>query len=195
MKWANVDPLLESYCSKCDSVKGKDQFRAKLSSRTGLQSWCRSCEDAGKGKWYREHMAVCKARTTKRWKHARRIAQVCVREYLKSHACVDCGESDLVVLDFDHVRGKKEYNVGEMLARGMLPAAIMEEIEKCVVRCANCHRRKTAKETGSWRFLEVAVVITESGQDGKALVSGTRNFVSSSLTSPTKFEIVAEGPY
>ena len=66
---------------------------------------------------------------------------LCVR-YLSEHPCVDCGEVDSVVLDFDHVRGKKFKNIAEM-ANSYPWLSVLKEIEKCVVRCANCHRRKT----------------------------------------------------
>jgi hypothetical protein len=56
--------------------------------------------------------------------------------------CVDCGESNHIVLDFDHIRDKK-YNVSRMIHDGFSWAAIKKEIEKCEVVCANCHRIRT----------------------------------------------------
>lgn len=79
-----------------------------------------------------------------------------VRNYLADHPCVDCGESDPVVLDFDHVRGEKGDNVSRLVSHGHSWAAVRAEIEKCNVRCANCHRRKTAKELGFYDYLAVA---------------------------------------
>ena len=70
--------------------------------------------------------------------------------YLQSHPCVDCGESDLVVLDLDHVRGEKIKTVTDMVRGGWSIAKIDIEIAKCEVRCANCHRRKTAERHGGW---------------------------------------------
>lgn len=71
---------------------------------------------------------------------------VCV--YLACHPCVDCGEGDIVVLEFDHVRGEKRRAISEMILRGYSMATIQKEIDKCDVRCANCHRRATATRTG-----------------------------------------------
>lgn len=84
---------------------------------------------------------------------ARYIArnQKIVLEYLKLHPCVDCGESDPIVLEFDHVVGEKKTTVANLVRIGASVKMLMEEIVKCVVRCANCHRRKTALERNWFR--------------------------------------------
>jgi hypothetical protein len=64
-----------------------------------------------------------------------------VVEYLRSHPCVDCGEDDFVVLEFDHRDpAGKVYNIGSSLWNLSLEV-IKAEIDKCDVRCCNCHRR------------------------------------------------------
>ena len=73
-----------------------------------------------------------------------------VFEYLKAHPCVDCGESDPVVLHFDHVRGVKMMTISAAITRGTL-AALFQEIDKCEVRCANCHLRRHAIEKKFYR--------------------------------------------
>jgi hypothetical protein len=50
---------------------------------------------------------------------------------------MDCGEKDVRVLEFDHVRGKKGFDIGNWRCFGML--RLLEEIAKCDVVCANCH--------------------------------------------------------
>lgn len=67
-------------------------------------------------------------------------------EYLSQHPCVDCGESDIVVLQFDHVRGKKTANVSDMVHMGSSWSTIEKEIQKCDVRCANDHARRHFKK-------------------------------------------------
>lgn len=71
--------------------------------------------------------------------------------YLLNHPCVDCGEADPVVLEFDHQRDKSA-NVSDLLRWGASLKNIMAETAKCDVRCANCHRRATAKTFGSYRL-------------------------------------------
>jgi hypothetical protein len=59
--------------------------------------------------------------------------------------CVDCGEQDPVVLDFDHVDPNHKRQTVSFLARSGYPwATVMAEVDKCQIRCANCHRRRTA---------------------------------------------------
>lgn len=66
-----------------------------------------------------------------------------VLEYLSTHPCVDCQEPDPIVLEFDHVRGEKDMAVSVGIFAGWSLARLANEIAKCDVRCANCHRKKT----------------------------------------------------
>ena len=59
-----------------------------------------------------------------------------------STGCIDCGNKNPIVLDFDHLKDKK-YNVSRMIHDGFSWAAIKKEIAKCEVVCANCHRIRT----------------------------------------------------
>lgn len=76
-------------------------------------------------------------------------------DYLKQHPCVDCGFSNPVCMDFDHVRGKKKMGVSQMVSNGHSLEAIQAEIDKCEVRCSNCHRIKTANDFGWYRAIEL----------------------------------------
>jgi hypothetical protein len=83
-------------------------------------------------------------------KNARQLAREFVYEYLLTHPCSTCGEDDPAVLEFHHV-GQKGWEVGRMIAQGYGTEAIAAEISQCVVLCANCHRRLTAKEKGWYK--------------------------------------------
>ncbi len=65
-------------------------------------------------------------------------------EYLSGKSCTDCGENDPIVLDFDHKNPDDKFkSVSKMLSGHYSWKSILKEIEKCEIRCANCHRRKT----------------------------------------------------
>lgn len=66
--------------------------------------------------------------------------------YLREHPCVDCGETDPIMLEFDHLRDK-EFGIGNGL-RDRAWQSVLDEMAKCEVVCANCHRRRTAKRGG-----------------------------------------------
>ncbi len=84
-----------------------------------------------------------------------------IGRYLSDHPCVDCGESDLRVLDFDHREGASKHTEVMKLAQdGYSIARVLAEIEKCDVRCRNCHARVTyARQGNTWRtaFIEGGV--------------------------------------
>lgn len=63
----------------------------------------------------------------------------------RAGGCVDCGELDPVVLEFDHVYGKKRTEVSQMGVKAASLTDLIREVNKCEVRCANCHARATAK--------------------------------------------------
>ncbi len=70
-----------------------------------------------------------------------------VADYLSGKGCADCGESDPVVLDFDHRNpADKLDGVARLISSGAPPQRLHDEIEKCDVRCSNCHRRRTARQ-------------------------------------------------
>lgn len=130
-------------CSKCSEYKEEDLFSQNKKRADGLQSFCKSCAAA-----HARHLCQTTDRMKKiaeRNKENRARNRKFLWEYLKTHPCVDCGESDPIVLEFDHQRDKAS-NLADMSRNGFSIQKIVEEIDKCVIRCANCHRRKTAKD-------------------------------------------------
>ena len=73
-------------------------------------------------------------------------------DYLKEHPCVDCGETDPVVLEFDHLSDKL-YDVSKLQTNSL--STLKKEIAKCAVRCANCHKRKTAIQFGWYKGIDL----------------------------------------
>jgi len=63
---------------------------------------------------------------------------------LKSQPCADCGKTfHYAAMDFDHVRDIKRVDISRMIRTGYSVAAIEQELKKCEVVCANCHRIRT----------------------------------------------------
>lgn len=71
--------------------------------------------------------------------------------YLIDKKCVDCGESDPIVLEFDHINPLNKFKqISRLLSGHYSWDSVLKEIKKCDIRCANCHRRKTYKESNSF---------------------------------------------
>lgn len=121
-------------CRKC----GKEgEFHKRPNGK--FYYHCKKCQNA----YVRSHYTANKEQYLKRNRRYHDETAAKLVQFLREHPCVDCGESDPVVLDFDHVIGEKADNISSLLQRKNSWAAILKEIGKCVVRCANCHRRKT----------------------------------------------------
>lgn len=73
--------------------------------------------------------------------------------YLIEHPCVNCGNTNIICLEFDHVRGQKVNSISRLLSNCASWRTVETELSKCEVRCANCHRIKTGERGGFWRTL------------------------------------------
>lgn len=64
-------------------------------------------------------------------------------EYKRENCCIDCGERNVEALQFDHRDPSIKIDTVTKLANSASLEAVMKEIDKCDVRCANCHQIKT----------------------------------------------------
>jgi hypothetical protein len=72
-----------------------------------------------------------------------------LHQYLRREKCAECGLNDLAALEFDHRDpAHKRRDISTMLRRALSWSAILTEINKCDLVCANCHRRRTALQFG-----------------------------------------------
>jgi mono/diheme cytochrome c family protein len=130
-------------CTKCGELKPLGAFPPVRRGEPKLQTWCRDCFAAYGREYYRRNREAQKARLLRNTAARRVDNRARAIDYLRAHPCVDCGETDIVVLQFDHIRDKKK-DLATMIASGSTWASIEQEIAKCEVRCANCHRLRTA---------------------------------------------------
>ena len=126
-------------CSKCKQDKRDDLFPINKTSKTGRHNWCKNCQNAYNKEHYKKNKQYYKDKSNSQSMKLRKI----VRDYKITHDCITCGEPDPLVLDFDHL-GDKLGNVSTLVSNGVSVKRLMDEINKCQILCANCHRRKTA---------------------------------------------------
>jgi hypothetical protein len=133
-------------CGRCRQEKSVEEFAWRRKAKGQRDNYCRACRAAYK----QEHYAANRERYIKAATRRKR-ALVAERtafllDYFREHPCVDCGETDPVVLEFDHL-GEKEFAISKGIRDRAWPS-IVDEMAKCDVVCANCHRRRTAKRGG-----------------------------------------------
>lgn len=132
--------------------KDLDSFGNNKTKKDGRQTLCRVCVKEINADYYKRTPEKNVDRTARN-KAMRVASKKFMLEYLKDKCCMDCGESNSIVLEFDHVLGNKSFNISSAVAKGMAIASIEKEMLKCVIRCANCHRIKTAKDFGWYKVL------------------------------------------
>jgi hypothetical protein len=140
-------------CSKCAIEKLLSEFGFKNTAKKIYQGYCKACQRA----YSKEHYAArtdyyaAKAKRNNP-KYLERNKQY-VLEYLVEHPCVDCGETDVEILQFDHIEMVRgwEKRVGSYMSGSL--EVLLKEIQKCEVRCANCHFRRTRKQMGWHRVV------------------------------------------
>ena len=134
-------------CSKCELHKDTSQFNKDASKPDGLYSSCKACVNLARRKTY--------GRDSQRWKERKRKNQDYVYDYLSDRCCEECGESDIIVLQFDHIEPENKVATVSDLASGSFERLI-DEIDKCRILCANCHTRHTAQQF-NWYVLDYLV--------------------------------------
>lgn len=66
-----------------------------------------------------------------------------ILDYKLQHPCLDCGETNPIVLEFDHISDNKVDSVVQLALKPCSLNTLIKEIKKCEVVCANCHRIRT----------------------------------------------------
>jgi len=134
-------------------VKNAEQFAWRNRARGRRDTYCRTCRAEYKQEHYAKNRSryIANAAARNAREHERRT-QFLV-DFLSRHPCVDCGEDDPIVLEFDHL-SDKVFNISTGV-RDRAWAAVLEEMDKCEVVCANCHRRRSATRGG---YLRAAVL-------------------------------------
>ena len=136
-------------CVHCKEFKEEDEFAFNNRLLGIRQKHCRSCMSEFNKRSYAHKGEEGKAKNLENRRKRMEVAKKYIWDYLSNHPCIDCGETDPIVLEFDHVLGTKKLAVTQMATDGYAIEPIKEEISKCVVRCRNCHWRRHHRE-GDW---------------------------------------------
>lgn len=131
-------------CACCGRTRPTRDFPLRRKDSTARYGHCRDCKAAYQRQWYQRNRER-HIRAVNELRQRRRSTNRQIINSAKERPCADCGKNyPPYVLDFDHVRGTKLGNVSEMVSAATT-AALLAEIAKCDVVCANCHRVRTAQ--------------------------------------------------
>jgi hypothetical protein len=144
--------LNEKFCGSCNTIKPVEQYSWANKQKGVRQSTCKQCHKKHAKHHYLSHKATYIQKSRDYGNNYMIQCTKMVIMHLLHHPCVDCGETDPLVLDFDHL-DDKEHDICHMIQLRRKMDRIKKEMAKCEVRCANCHRRKTAKEQHHRRYM------------------------------------------
>lgn len=130
--------MTEKFCPSCKQTKPVEQFNHSKRTKDGYDYRCKECQKASNKKW-------CEANWSNKMKQqnerVRDIAEK-IANIKTSQGCLICGEETACCLDFHHLDPKsKEINPACMISNGWGWSRIENELNKCVIVCANCHRK------------------------------------------------------
>lgn len=138
-------------CYKCKVEKSLSEFAKNKSRKDGYNGMCKQCKNEYTKTHYNDNKQYYLDKAARNKRAYQEKARVIILSHLSNHPCTDCGESNPVVLEFDHMDGVNKIDgVGAMIQRGMPLDMVQAEMLKCEVRCCNCHRIRTAKQFGWW---------------------------------------------
>ena len=127
-------------CPGCRQDKPEEEFAWRSKVKGRRQSRCKPCTRLLYRAAYREKPETYRVRNT-----AARAVVLELIAVAKDRPCLDCDETyPPFVMDFDHRPGEaKRFNLSRAVRLGYSPQVVAEEIAKCDVVCANCHRIRT----------------------------------------------------
>lgn len=158
-------------CTACKQSLSLELFANNKAKKDGKHNQCKACKNSYNKKYYTDTKHIHNPDRYERRIRMYQIRRGQVLEYLKVNPCVDCKESDPIVLEFDHVRGEKLFNISDGMKHMKPEKLFWSEIAKCDVRCANCHKRKTARDYGWFKASPVSSEEEHSALNGGVEIS------------------------
>lgn len=135
-------------CSRCKQELRISFFNKKKIRKDKsilYQQFCKECNKKSSREYYAKNKEKHRKEIYKRREKYKESARKYIWSILTKSKCLDCNEDDPVVLEFDHIdASNKKHCISSMIQGRFSLNAIKEEINKCEIRCANCHRRKSA---------------------------------------------------
>lgn len=136
---------MEKKCTFCKKIKNVENFNKNKSKNDGYSNVCKICSRLKSKNYYENNKEQQIKNISINKKNRIKENRKKLYQYYILNPCVDCNENDPIVLESDH-RENKKMEISKLVSLGYSWEIIYEELKKCDTRCANCHRRKTAKD-------------------------------------------------
>ena len=126
-------------CGTCRIEKPTSEFHRNRRRKDGLQTSCKTCRKEIDRESYLKSETRQNSIKTRRSDITKYNCKL-VRRIKQAVGCAKCPEREPVALDFHHLDpAEKDLNISSMTA--YCTATLKAEIRKCVILCANCHRK------------------------------------------------------
>lgn len=127
-------------CTLCLQEKDESEFGKHKNGRDGLRSRCKPCNRIEANQTYKKNPAPYLARARKGAKVFRDAVGLWLDQIRNEAGCCVCGGKEPCTLDFHHVNPEEKIKaITQMIGKGL--NSLEAELAKCVVVCANCHRK------------------------------------------------------
>lgn len=124
-------------CGKCGETKARSEFHKNRTKKDGLRNMCKDCSTGYQRQYYKRKPKKYNQHNRRNYLRNKEF----VDRYRRLCICKECGESKWYVLDFHHIKDK-DTEVSTLVRNQASIERIKNEIRKCEVLCANCHREK-----------------------------------------------------
>ena len=160
---------MKKLCRRCRVEKDVDQFHRMANAKDGRYPYCMPCRSEISSERHQKTREADLDRMEK-WRNANKhrsqqhslsqrirlgadgkakndarfleVRLAITAEIKENNPCAECGVFyPHYMMEFDHVRGGKKFNIGN--SHGHSLEELLDEIDKCEVVCANCHRMRT----------------------------------------------------
>jgi len=128
----------EKICNCCLLTKSVSHFHKDKNRRDGLAHTCKVCMAKYHAKHY--HSPENKIKKCEYVIRYRRALQKNVQDIKYQYGCAFCDEKLDVCLEFHHINKNKTNNVSTLVLHKSR-RKVIEEINKCIVVCRNCHAK------------------------------------------------------
>lgn len=141
-------------CTRCKEDKLISEYSFKIKIKGIRKPHCKLCDVIIRKDWYISNKDRIINNVLFNNKKIKLRNYQFIWKYLLNNPCIDCGEKNPIVLEFDHRDRSDKINSISAMSGNASIKNLVTEIAKCDVRCCNCHRIRTANQFNWFSYLD-----------------------------------------